>query len=336
MNQLEQLRDGLDQILADHPDSLLLGEDILDPYGGAFKVTKGLSTRHPDQVLQTPISEAGFFGVATGLAYLGFKPVVEVMFGDFLTLLADGVVNSASKLGWLARGRMGGDVLVRAPAGGRRGYGPIHSQSLEKLFFGWPDVEVFAPNLAVDAGALLVDVFRSGAKVKVFVENKSDYGAEPWTASELARRGFRLTVDAGPFPMAVLENTDPGRAPDAVVCCYGGMLRHAADAAFALLMEDEITTAICAPTRICPPPADRLSALIGRAGRLVCAEEGYARGGWGTYLLGELTRDGRCRLPLDAVRLVGPAETPIPAAVDREAEHLPSAADIVRAVREVV
>ena len=90
---LDSLNQGLYKALEDDPQAILLGEDILDPYGGSFKVTRGLSTQFPDRVLTTPISEAGITGIAGGLALRGFHPVVEIMFGDFTTLILDQVVN---------------------------------------------------------------------------------------------------------------------------------------------------------------------------------------------------------------------------------------------------
>src|SRR5438093_12676657 len=108
MRYLEHIRRGLTHALETIPETLLLGEDIRDPYGGAFKATQGLSSRFPDRVVQTPISEAGFVGLATGLAYVGYRPIVEIMFCDFLPLIADAVVNGASKMDWLSGGRMQG------------------------------------------------------------------------------------------------------------------------------------------------------------------------------------------------------------------------------------
>ena len=94
---LEALNAGLNRAMASDPRVYLLGEDLLDPYGGAFKVTRGLSARYPDRVLTTPISEAGLTGVAAGMALRGLRPVVEIMFGDFITLTADQLVNHIAK-----------------------------------------------------------------------------------------------------------------------------------------------------------------------------------------------------------------------------------------------
>ena len=123
----------------------LLGEDLLDPYGGAFKISQGLSTRWPDRVLTTPVSEASIFGVSAGLALRGYRPILEIMFGDFIALGLDQVVNGIAKFRAMFDDRVTVPLVVRTPMGGRRGYGPTHSQSLEKLLVGVPGITVVAP-----------------------------------------------------------------------------------------------------------------------------------------------------------------------------------------------
>ena len=125
---------------------ILMGEDILDPYGGAFKVTRGLSSAFPDRVLAAPISEAGMVGAAAGMALRGLRPGVEIMFGDFLTLAADQLINHIAKFRWMYNDQVRVPLVVRTPMGGRRGYGPTHSQTLEKLFLGIPGLTVLAPS----------------------------------------------------------------------------------------------------------------------------------------------------------------------------------------------
>jgi pyruvate/2-oxoglutarate/acetoin dehydrogenase E1 component len=121
MRVLEQLNQSLHAVMAERSDVLFIGEDVLDPYGGAFKVSKGLSTAFPDQVITTPISEASIVGLGTGLALQGYRPVVEIMFGDFITLIADQLVNQAAKMTWMYNRELAVPIVVRTPMGGRRG-----------------------------------------------------------------------------------------------------------------------------------------------------------------------------------------------------------------------
>ena len=148
---LSSLNAGLLRALQQDERVYLLGEDILDPYGGSFKVTRGCSTAFPQRVITTPISEAGLAGVSAGMALRGLRPVLEIMFGDFITLTVDQLVNHISKFRWMYNNTVSLPLVIRTPMGGRRGYGPTHSQTLEKLFLGVPGLTVAAPVNIVDA-----------------------------------------------------------------------------------------------------------------------------------------------------------------------------------------
>ncbi len=140
--QLAAINRALGEWLAEDERALLLGEDVRSPYGGAFKATRGLSDRHGERVLNTPISEAGIVGVANGLALGGRRPIVEIMFGDFLALCFDQLLNHAAKFHGMYNGRASSAIVVRTPMGGGRGYGPTHSQNLEKHLVGVPGLRV--------------------------------------------------------------------------------------------------------------------------------------------------------------------------------------------------
>ena len=152
---VQVLNETLHAIFAERDDVVLFGEDVLDPYGGAFKVTQGLSDAYPDRVLTTPISEASLFGVAAGMALRGQRPILEIMFGDFIALGLDQIVNGISKFREMYDDQVTVPLVVRAPMGARRGYGPTHSQSLEKLLLGIPNICVVAASECHDVGGLL-------------------------------------------------------------------------------------------------------------------------------------------------------------------------------------
>ena len=135
---LSSLNTGLLSALKQDERVYLLGEDILDPYGGAFKITKGCSSAYPGRVLAAPISEGGLAGVSAGMALRGLRPVLEIMFGDFITLTADQLINHISKFRWMYNNSVNLPLVIRTPMGGRRGYGPTHAQTLEKFFIGVP------------------------------------------------------------------------------------------------------------------------------------------------------------------------------------------------------
>lgn len=140
---LDNLNGALHTLLAEDPRLFLLGEDVADPYGGAFKVTAGLSTKYPGRVLSTPISENGIVGVANGLALTGNRAIVEMMFGDFAALCFDQILNVSAKSVSMFGETLPVPVVVRVPTGANRGYGPTHSQSLQKHFVGIPDLDLY-------------------------------------------------------------------------------------------------------------------------------------------------------------------------------------------------
>ena len=154
---------------------ILLGEDLHDPYGGAFKVTAGLSTEFAGRVISTPIGEAGLVGASIGLALAGYRPVAEIMFADFITLAMDQIYNHAVKFPGMFDG-MQVPLVVRTPSGGRRGYGPTHSQSPENLMTAVPGLTVVFPSHRHDVGHLLEMASLEWGHPVVFFEHKLLYG----------------------------------------------------------------------------------------------------------------------------------------------------------------
>src|ERR1700748_1120466 len=159
------LNHALHRALDEDDRVVVLGEDIADPYGGAFKVTRGLTSAFPKRVRSTRISEGALAGVAAGLALAGYRPIAEVMFGDFLTLCFDQIVNHIAKYEAMYAGQTICPVIIRTPSGGGRGYGPTHSQSLEKHFVGVPHLKVVASSLVHDPAAVLRALLAQDAPV---------------------------------------------------------------------------------------------------------------------------------------------------------------------------
>ena len=245
---LEAINGALHDALAQDATVLVLGEDLLDPYGGAFKATRGLSTAFPDRVVTTPISEAGIVGVATGMALRGLRPVVEIMFGDFSTLIVDQLVNHASKMQSMYGSEVSVPLVVRTPMGGRRGYGPTHSQSIEKLFLGVAGLRVVAPNAYVDVRQLLRSVILDSNDPVLFVENKLLYVVPLHAEGD---DDLERVVDGGATPTTSLRVRD-GAAPSITVVAYGHMAELAAEAIVRLAYEFEVFTELIVPTQLSP------------------------------------------------------------------------------------
>ena len=331
-NVLASLNAGLRAALAEDERVILLGEDVLDPYGGAFKVARGLATEFPDRVLATPISEAAIVAIATGLALRGFRPVAEIMFGDFLFLAGDQLVNHAAKYRAMFNDQVRVPLVIRAPMGARRGYGPTHSQSLEKHFLGVPGLWVVAPHPLIDPGALLRQAIAFDDPV-LFVENKVGYG-DPLRREVPGYETIRLTDAAAPFPTVWLR---PKAPPDALLVCYGGMTAIALDAARHLCERERLNLGLVVVSQLSPTPLPHLEAILDGmpATPIVTVEEAPAEGGWGAEIIATIARLRDMRgLGGAAYARVGAKNAPIPSARALEDAMLPHTRDIVAAVLE--
>ena len=322
------INEALRRALAREPRMLIIGEDIESPYGGAFKVTQGLSAEFPGRVRNTPISEAAIVGLGSGLAVQGFLPVVEIMFGDFLALAADQFINHAAKFRFMFGCRDRLPLVVRTPMGGRRGYGPTHSQSLEKHFLGVPGTLVLALNSRLDPGALYDELFSSLDRPALVIENKVLYGAR---FSRPAPQGFVLEVSDERFPTVRLRPSGPA---DLTILCYGGMLAEAEAAAERLFEDEDILCELVCPAQLYPFNAAPVLESVRRTGRLLVAEEGQAFAALGSEAVAQIVEAAPGALK--GLARVSAARQPIPAAPNLEQAALPGAASIARKAKELV
>jgi pyruvate/2-oxoglutarate/acetoin dehydrogenase E1 component len=338
---LDSLNLGLHQAMGDDPRVLLLGEDVLDPYGGAFKVTRGLSSQFPQQVITTPISEAGITGIAGGMALRGLRPVVEIMFGDFTTLIADQIINHLSKFQAMYHGKVKVPVVIRTPMGGRRGYGPTHSQSLEKFFLGVPGLTTLSPfHLKGDdelgtPGKLLHDAITDLDKPVFFVENKLGYLLKLLSSNDMQE--FELSEfstsgsPAFPFYQFTLRSAPQ---PQITLSAYGYMAHLALEAAHRLAYDEEIFCEVLVPTQLSPFELAPLFDSVRRTSRLLTIEEGTTISGWGAEVLAKTAEALGPDLKL--VSRLGASGHVVPSAPDLEKACLPGVEDIVTRVREMV
>ncbi len=336
---LDSLNLGLQRAFQDDMRAILLGEDILDPYGGAFKVTKGLSTQFPDRVLTTPISEAAIAGIAGGLALRGMHPVAEIMFGDFSTLIADQVINHIAKFSEVYQTDT--PVVIRTPMGGRRGYGPTHSQTLEKLFLGIPGLTVLAPshilgeNELGGPGKLLYDAITDFSTPVFFVENKLQYLLKLLTLADLEEFDVR-TYDIPGNLRSPITHFAIQSAPKAslTVTAYGYMAHLALEAMHQLAYEHEIFCELLVPTRLAPFELEPLFDSVSRTSKLLAVEEGTLSMGWGAEVLARTSEALGAGLKMTS--RLGARESVIPAAPDLESGCLPGVKDIITRVKEMV
>lgn len=349
---LELLNVALHRVFAADDHIYLIGEDVLDPYGGAFKVTRGLSARFPDRVLTAPVSEAGMVGLAAGMALRGLRPVVEIMFGDFVTLIADQLVNHIAKFRWMYHDQVRVPLVIRTPMGGRRGYGPTHSQTLEKLFLGIPGLRVLAPNSLGDPGSLLEKAILEDDDPVLFVENKLLYLSQFREGDQL--KEFTLVSSSGsgsshspalpanlsaplsPASYAPTYTLSLQGAPPPVItmAAYGYMAELALEAALRLAYEQEIFVELVVPSQLAPADTGALLASARKTRRLLVIEEGSQTMGWGAEVVARCAESFGPEM--DCVRRLGAHEVPIPASVSLEASVLPGIDDIVGTVRKMI
>jgi 2-oxoisovalerate dehydrogenase E1 component len=306
---------------------VLLGEDIESPYGGAFKVTKGLSEQFPGRVRNTPISEASIVGVGNGLALAGYIPVCEIMFGDFLTLAADQLINHASKFRYMYNNQVQVPLIVRTPMGGRRGYGPTHSQSLEKHFLGLPDTRILALHQRCDPGVIYDELFASIDRPTIVIENKLMYAAR---MDAPVKAGFALEHSDEQFPTARLR---PLEAPTVTLFCYGGVLPEAEEALAAAFEQYEIVAELICPTQIHPFNPSAVMESLKQTHRLLIVEEGLNFAGLGAELIAQI-HELAPGLMQHCKRL-GPPQHPIPSCAVLENQLLPNVQSIVAAIVEL-
>ncbi|MFJ9151301.1 alpha-ketoacid dehydrogenase subunit beta [Streptomyces sp. NPDC102270] len=325
---VENLNSALHERMRADSRLYVLGEDIADPYGGAFKVTRGLSQAHPDRVITTPISENGIVGVAAGLALTGDTAIVEIMFGDFAGLAFDQVLNFASKSVSMYGRPYPMRLMVRCPSGGGRGYGPTHSQTLLKHFIGIPGLSLFELSPFHDNRTLLAHMLALGEPC-VFIEDKVLYTrrtAVDGQVDDLFDYDFLGTDDIAPAHVYADAEGDV----DCLIIAPGGMAERALAAMRDLLLRHEIGCRLVVPSRLYPVETEALLSAARRAAYVCVVEESTAGGTWGAEVAHVLHEQlwGRLTRP---VRLIHSADSVIPAAVHLEREVLVQA-DTIRDV----
>jgi pyruvate dehydrogenase E1 component beta subunit len=320
MRVAENLNAALHGLMEHDPTVHLLGEDVADPYGGAFKITRGLSTRFPERVLTTPISENAITGVAAGLALAGDGAVVEMMFGDFAALAFDQLVNFAAKSVSMYGSRVPMRMVLRCPVGGGRGYGPTHSQSLQKHFVGVPGLALYETSPFRDNAEVFAEMMQRAEPCVLFEDKvlytRAMYEVEP---------PFALRAQG-----AVAEVSLPGERPDCVVVAGGGVAHRVLAAMRTLLVEEDVLCTLLVPSRLYPVELE-----LPEVDRVFVVEEGTAGGTWGAEVAHVLHTRHWSRLA-GPVTLIHSADSVIPTAAHLERDVLVGAEAVHRTILETL
>lgn len=307
-----RMRQAVGRALADEmeldPTVILMGEDI-GAAGGAFKATEGLFERFGSRrVLDTPISEMGFVGAGVGAAATGLRPVVEIMFVEFLGVALDELVTEGARMHYLSRGRLSIPLTVRAAAGAGLGFGCQHSQMLEHWFSATPGLKVAVPSDPANAYGLLRAAIRDDNPT-VVLEHKALYGD----------RGEVTVGDEGIVPLGRANLRRTGS--DVTLVGLGATTKTALAAAD--LAAGSWTADVIDLQTLVPWDQETVIESVTRTGRLVVVEEGVEDGGWGADIVAAVVRQAFSALVLPPMRITAP-DTPIPYSGSLEARFLPS------------
>lgn len=274
--------------------SIIIGEDIENtndfnplPYGGAFKVTKDLSNLFPLKVKNTPISEQAITGIGIGLALNGFTSIVEIMFGDFTTLVLDQLLQHVSKFTLMYGREMQIPFIVRTPMGGFRGYGPTHSQSLEKHFLGIPGLEVISLNQLIHPSTIFKQIIENKKPV-LLLENKILYTKKLY---EELPFGYELEVMENEYYYPIAKVSPIDGSPNVTIVCYGGILNEVLNSTKDLFSAHELLVEIFVPTDLNNSFIPNLEISLKKTKLLCIVQEGNSFGSFGSEVVSSLIKN---------------------------------------------
>jgi acetoin:2,6-dichlorophenolindophenol oxidoreductase subunit beta len=308
------IRDALDEALAEDERVILFGEDIAVA-GGVFATTTGLYDKYgPERVFDTPISELAMAGAAFGSAVTGMRPILEIMFGDFLTLAMDSLVNQSTKYWFLTQEQVSVPLTIRSVVGAGGQFGAIHSQMPVSWFMGVPGLKIVGPSTPADAKALLKAAIRDDNPV-LFFEHKRLYTLEDEVNGAEARLGEAAVVR---------EGTD-------ITLVTAMKSVHDALEAADTLEQDRVSVEVIDLRTLRPFDLETVLASVRRTSRIVVVEEGPLTGGWAGEVLASVTEHALGYLD-DAWRIATP-NTPIPYSPPLEEAFLPGPDRIADEIR---
>lgn len=317
---VEALNEALHEEMERDDTIFCLGEDVEDPFGGAYKITRGLSTRFGrERCRNTPISEAAIIGTALGAALTGMRPVAELMYMDFMGVAFDQILNQTAKIRLMLGGQVDVPIIIRGQQGSGRGNAAQHSQSLETYFFHTPGLLVVQPSNAYDAKGLLKTALRQNDPV-IFLEHKLLYN----TRAHVPEDEYLI-----PFGQAAVRR----EGGDLTLIATGVMVNRAL-AASEKLAADGIDVEVIDPRTLFPLDVDTLVGSVEKTGRCLVVHEAVRRGGIGAELAALITERAFDFLDGPVERLAG-LDVPIPYAPDLEKAAVPQEDDIVMTVRRM-
>jgi len=316
---LDAIRAGLEEELRRDPSVYIFGEDVA--LGGPFGVTKGLAeTFGINRLVNTPISEATVMGITIGAATAGLRPIVEIMFIDFITLAMDQLINHAAKLHYMSGGQLRIPLTVRVQCGISGAMGAHHSQSLESWLAHVPGLKVVMPANPADAKGLLKSAIRDDNPV-VFVEHRGLY----WSKGEVSANETVV-----PIGKAIVMR----RGEQITIVALSSMVGPALAAANDLKAEG-IAAEVIDPRTISPLDIETIASSVKKTSRMIVVHEAVEQGGIGAEIVARVQQEAFYHLDSPIVRVAAPF-APVPASPSLEENFVPSKSKIIDAVRRTV
>jgi pyruvate/2-oxoglutarate/acetoin dehydrogenase E1 component len=313
------IREAIVEEMERDPSVVFFGEDIAAEQGGVFAVTPGIQERFgAERVFDTPISELAITGAAFGAAVAGLRPIIEIMFGDFMGLSMDSLVNQSAKYWYLSREQRSVPLVVRSAVGGGGRFGAIHSQTHATWFQGVPGLKIVFPSSPAEAKGLLKGAIRDENPV-IFLEHKRLYSV----------KGPAPTPEQAVLPLGKARIARAGS--DLTIASAGKGVPDALEAAEMLAGENGIDAEVIDLRTLRPLDLATVLESVARTNRLLAVEEGPATGGWAAGLLGRIAEHGLH--DLDDAWLLTTGELPIPYSPTLEDAFIPGADAIASAVR---
>jgi 2-oxoisovalerate dehydrogenase E1 component beta subunit len=319
LTYLAAITDALVEEMRRDPDVLVMGEDVQGPFGGAFKVTKGLSEEFGvERVLNMPMAELGFVGAATGMALMGLRPVIEMQFADFITSAFDSIVQYAGTNYYRWKGAV--PWVIRAPSDGGLRSGPFHSQNPEAWFVHAPGLKVVAPATPADAKGLMISAIRDNNPV-IYFESKPLY------------RSLKGHVPPGEYLVPIGKAHTAREGNDLSIITYGAMVHQALEAADRLAQEG-IEAEVLDLRTLKPLDEEAILAAARKSGKVLIVHSATRLAGLGAEVAALISEQAFEWLDAPIARLGG-LDVPVPFSPPLEDAYRPNAEKIYRLALEL-
>jgi pyruvate/2-oxoglutarate/acetoin dehydrogenase E1 component len=309
---LEAIREAMQQSMRLDPDVYLIGEDVAE-YGGAFGASVGMLEEFgKERIRNSPISEDALVGVAAGSAVTGMRPIVEIMFSDFITIAMDEIANQAAKMRYMFGGKAIVPMVMRMAGGGGTGAAAQHSQSLEALVAHIPGLKVVMPSCPYDAKGLLAAAIKDNNPV-IFIEHKLLYKNKKYIE--------HVPEELYEIPLGKGEVKRSGK--DITLVATSFMVKKCLETADTVLQERNIDCEVIDPRTLRPLDIDIILNSVKKTGRLICVEEACGFGGYMGEVAAQVAQKGFDFLDAPILRISG-KDCPVPYSPVLENEMIPN------------